>query len=209
MKKLSLFLLASAVCMFSLAQRITPEQYIALYKDIAIAEMKRSGIPAAITLAQGLLETECGNSELVKKSNNHFGIKCKNNWTGATVSHDDDLRGECFRAYTTPDESFRDHSDFLKGSVRYAALFRLDPTDYRGWAYGLKKAGYATNPMYPQILIKNIEQYNLQQYSLLVLNENIPAGAIAKDSAGIKPVLKTDSTSKAVVEHRAKLIVQN
>ena len=163
------------------AQRITADEYIAQFRDIAMSEMKRSGIPAAITLAQGLLETESGNSELVKKSNNHFGIKCKNTWTGASVTHDDDLRGECFRAYQTPEESFRDHSDFLRGNTRYGALFKLDIIDYRGWAYGLKKAGYATNPMYPQILIKNIEQYNLQQYSLKALEIPLPV-----DGSGIK-----------------------
>lgn len=197
MKKIISFLLLISVCLCSLAQRITPEQYIALYKDIAMSEMKRSGVPAAITLAQGILETECGNSELVKKSNNHFGIKCRNTWTGASVTHDDDLKGECFRAYNSPDESFKDHSDFLKTSPRYAPLFKLDQTDYRGWAYGLKRAGYATNPAYPAILIKNIEQYNLQQYSLLVLNENNPGQVSEKDSLVARPVISTD-TSKAV-----------
>ena len=149
----------------------TPEQYVAMYKDLAIREMKRMGVPAAITLAQGILETESGNSDLVKKSNNHFGIKCKTNWTGASVSHDDDASGECFRLYKTAEDSYRDHSNFLRGSDRYSFLFKLDVKDYKGWAYGLKKAGYATNPAYPQILIKNIEQYNLQQYTLLGADE--------------------------------------
>src|SRR6187399_3296767 len=148
------------------AQNLTPEQYIALYKDIAIREMKRMGVPAAISLAQGLLETESGNSVLVKKSNNHFGIKCKSTWTAGGVNHDDDAPDECFRTYKTADDSYRDHSNFLRGSDRYSFLFGLSPTDYKGWAYGLKKAGYATNPKYPGILIKHIEQYNLQQYSL-------------------------------------------
>jgi LysM repeat protein len=148
------------------AQRLTTEAYIALYKDLAIREMKRMGVPAAITLAQGILETESGNSTLVKKSNNHFGIKCKSTWIAEGVSHDDDAPGECFRKYNTPEESYRDHSNFLRGNERYGFLFRLDVTDYKGWAHGLKKAGYATNPAYPQILIKNIEQYNLQQYTL-------------------------------------------
>jgi LysM repeat protein len=150
---------------------LTPVQYIELYKDIAIREMKRMGIPAAITLAQGILETESGNSSLVKKSNNHFGIKCKSNWTAASVTHDDDARGECFRSYTTADESYRDHSNFLRAGQRYAFLFNLDVKDYKAWAHGLKKAGYATNPKYPQILIKHIEQYNLQQYTLLAADE--------------------------------------
>ena len=150
---------------------LTPVQYIEMYKDIAIKEMKRMGVPAAITLAQGILETESGNSDLVKKSNNHFGIKCKSNWTAASVTHDDDASGECFRSYKTADDSYRDHSNFLRGGDRYAFLFSIDVRDYKAWAYGLKKAGYATNPGYPQILIKHIEQYNLQQYTLIAADE--------------------------------------
>lgn len=153
------------------SQNLTPQQYIELYKDIAIKEMRRMGVPAAITLAQGLLETESGNSVLVKKSNNHFGIKCKSTWTAGGVSHDDDAPGECFRVYPTAEESYRDHSNFLRGSERYSFLFNLNPNDYKGWAHGLKKAGYATNPKYPAILIKNIELYNLQQYSVAGASE--------------------------------------
>jgi LysM repeat protein len=150
--------------LFVNAQRITPEEYIATYKEAAIAEMKRSGVPACVTLAQGLLETENGNSDLVKMSNNHFGIKCKKEWTGETVRHTDDAPNECFRKYTCAAESYKDHSDYLKSNQRYASLFMLDVTDYRGWAFGLKRAGYATNPRYPQIVIGHIEKYNLQQY---------------------------------------------
>jgi len=145
--------------------------YIARYKDLAINEMKRTGIPAAITLAQGLHETEAGTSVLVKKSNNHFGIKCKDNWTGQSVSHDDDARSECFRKYAAPEESYKDHSDFLRTRSNYASLFNLDPTDYEAWAYGLKKAGYATNPKYAQILIKLIRDYNLEDYTLIALGK--------------------------------------
>lgn len=148
------------------AQNISAQEYVQKYKELAIEEMKRTGVPAAITLAQGLLETENGNSDLLQKSNNHFGIKCKSNWTAETVSHDDDAPGECFRKYSCAEDSYRDHSNFLKGSSRYAFLFSLDPTDYKGWAYGLRKAGYATNPRYPDILIKSIETYNLEQYTL-------------------------------------------
>ena len=161
------------------AQRISVEEYIVQFKDIAISEMKRTGVPASITLAQGILETENGNSELVKKSNNHFGIKCKSTWTGESVTHDDDANGECFRAYTNANESYRDHSDFLKANKRYSALFNLDPVDYAGWAKGLKKAGYATNPRYPDLLIKYIEQYDLQQYTLLAINR-LPESDMAK-----------------------------
>lgn len=153
------------------AQYMTADQYVAQYKDIAISEMKRMGVPAAISLAQGLLETENGNSDLVKKSNNHFGIKCKSTWNAETVSHDDDAPGECFRAYKNAEDSYRDHSNFLRGSDRYAFLFKLDPRDYKAWAYGLRKAGYATNPKYPEILIKNIEDNNLEQYTLEGINE--------------------------------------
>ena len=166
MKKL---LVAFIICLSTgilSAQNISIQEYILRYKDIAISEMKRSGIPASVTLAQGILETENGNSELVKKSNNHFGIKCKNAWTGESVSHTDDAPDECFRKYNTAADSYKDHSDFLRSSTRYASLFNLQPNDYRGWAYGLKKAGYATNPRYPQILITNIEQNNLHQYDI-------------------------------------------
>ena len=147
------------------AQRMTPQQYIETYKDAAIAQMKRLGVPASIILAQGILETESGNSDLVKRSNNHFGIKCKSSWTGQSVRHTDDAPNECFRKYTSAMESYQDHSDYLYNSPRYESLFKLSPTDYKSWAYGLKKAGYATNPQYPQILINNIEKYNLQQYN--------------------------------------------
>lgn len=147
------------------------QNYINTYKDIAIAEMERTGVPASIKLAQGIHETMAGTSDLVIKSNNHFGIKCKATWTGESVSHDDDARGECFRKYNAPADSYRDHSDFLKGSARYASLFKLDPLDYSGWAYGLKKAGYATNPRYPQIIIKLIQDYQLQKYTLIALGK--------------------------------------
>ena len=147
------------------AQRMTVDEYIATYKDAAIAEMKRLGVPASIILAQGILETESGNSDLVKRSNNHFGIKCKSTWTGESVRHTDDAPNECFRKYNSASDSYRDHSDYLFYTPRYSSLFKLESTDYRGWAYGLKNAGYATNPRYPQILISNIEKYNLQQFN--------------------------------------------
>ncbi|HZI54381.1 MAG TPA: glucosaminidase domain-containing protein, partial [Chitinophagaceae bacterium] len=145
--------------------------YIATYQSIAIAEMHRTGVPASIKLAQGIHETTAGTSDLVKRSNNHFGIKCKSNWTGAKVSHTDDAPNECFRKYDDPFQSYKDHSDFLKTSSRYASLFKLDPLNYEAWAYGLKKAGYATNPKYPQIIIKLIETYQLQDYTLIALGK--------------------------------------
>ena len=171
MRKLFLFVFSFFIVLAVSAQRTTAEQYILQYKGVAIVEMKRMGIPAAVTLAQGILESENGNSDLVKRSNNHFGIKCKSSWTGETVFHDDDATGECFRLYKTAEESFRDHSNFLRNNTRYGFLFNYDAKDYRSWAYGLKRAGYATNPQYPEILIKYIEQYNLQQYTLSAINE--------------------------------------
>lgn len=154
------------------AQKITQEEYISTYKNAAIEEMKRSGVPASITLAQGLLETESGNSKLCKMSNNHFGIKCRTNWTGESVRYTDDAANECFRKYPSAAESYKDHSEFLKNSERYASLFSLAKNDYKGWAYGLKKAGYATNPQYPQLLISNIEKHNLQSLDNLNSSEN-------------------------------------
>lgn len=139
------------------------QQYIDQYKDIAIEQMRQWHIPASITLAQGLLESGAGNSELARKGNNHFGIKC-NGWTGRTTYHDDDERNECFRAYSSAYESYTDHSRFLAGSARYRQLFSLATTDYAGWARGLKAAGYATNPHYAQKLIEIIQLYHLDQY---------------------------------------------
>lgn len=150
-------------------QKEAVSNYIAQYKGLAVAEMKRTGVPAAITLAQGIHESGAGTSKLVTASNNHFGIKCKSNWTGESVKHDDDAKGECFRKYPASEDSYKDHSDFLKNGQRYAFLFSLDPTDYEGWANGLKKAGYATNPKYPQVLIKLIEDYGLQHYTFIAL----------------------------------------
>ena len=140
------------------------EKYIERYSSIAVSEMYRSGVPASITLAQGLLESGYGRSELAVKSNNHFGIKCHNGWQGGKVYHDDDAKGECFRKYDDPEDSYRDHSDFLRYRDRYKFLFDYKVTDYKAWAYGLKKAGYATDPTYPTKLIKLIEDYKLYQF---------------------------------------------
>jgi flagellum-specific peptidoglycan hydrolase FlgJ len=139
-------------------------RYIQQYASIAQEEMRRYKIPASITLAQGLLESQLGQGVLAKKSNNHFGIKCKLDWRGKKVYHDDDAAGECFRAYEDPKESYRDHSLFLVDRERYASLFRLKKTDYKAWAKGLKKAGYATDPAYADKLIGLIERLNLWKY---------------------------------------------
>lgn len=197
MYRLFITILFLSVSVYAGAQRITAEQYIEQYKDLAIREMKRMGVPAAITLAQGLLETESGNSDLVKRSSNHFGIKCKDSWTGARVYHDDDAAGECFRAYDSAVDSYRDHSNYLRGSKRYETLFGLEATDYKGWAYGLKRAGYATNPRYPDILIKNIEQYNLQQYTLAGVTE-IPEFDASKYAGDIVKKNPEDSKEEKI-----------
>ena len=141
--------------------RQTREEYIERYKSIAISDMQRYGIPASITLAQGILESDSGNSRLSVQSNNHFGIKCKRDWTGAKVYHDDDEKGECFRSYPTVEDSYRDHAEFLDQSPRYDSLFAYGPTDYKSWARGLKAAGYATAPDYAQRLIRVIEDNQL------------------------------------------------
>lgn len=139
------------------------QDYFDTYKDVAIDQMHQYKIPASITLAQGVLESGAGRSELALKANNHFGIKC-NGWTGRKAYHDDDERGECFRAYNSVFESYKDHSEFLTTSQRYSRLFRLKLTDYKGWAKGLKSCGYATSPVYASKLIDIIEVYKLYQY---------------------------------------------
>jgi len=143
--------------------RITPEAYINIWKDLAISEMRRSGIPASITLAQGMLESSNGNSRLALVANNHFGIKC-HGWEGEEIFHDDDKRDECFRQYRNAEESYFDHTDFLMSRSRYAFLFNYKSTDYKSWANGLRKAGYATDSKYPQKLISLIERYALYRY---------------------------------------------
>ncbi len=140
------------------------EEYIDKYKELAVEQMERYGIPASITLAQGLLESGAGQSSLTRRSHNHFGIKCGGDWRGKTTYHDDDARGECFRVYKNARESYEDHSRFLANRSRYAALFKLKKDDYKGWAHGLKKAGYATNPQYAHSLIRIIELYQLDRY---------------------------------------------
>ncbi len=139
------------------------EQYFRRWRDVAMDQMAASGVPASITLAQAALESSNGTSRLAVEANNHFGIKC-HNWRGPIIRHDDDLKGECFRSYDNAEQSFSDHSDFLRYNDRYAFLFDLETSDYKGWAMGLKKAGYATDPAYADKLIKIIEDYKLYQY---------------------------------------------
>ncbi len=169
--------------------------YVNQYKDIAISEMKRTGIPASITLAQGIIESDCGRSTLAREANNHFGIKCHDDWTGPTIRHTDNKRNECFRKYKKAEESFYDHSDFLK-AARYSFLFNNRPTDYKAWANGLKKAGYATNPDYANMLIRTIEANGLWAFD----SGNNAAAQYAKDIIPIKEPFKIsgDSSKKNI-----------
>lgn len=164
---LSLLLMLSVTGpVFGASQRKVPayEKYIKQYSGLAIQHQKKFRIPASITLAQGVLESGAGQSELARKSNNHFGIKCHSDWRGGRVYHDDDLRGECFRKYKNPEQSYEDHARFLVDRPRYASLFKLKITDYKGWARGLQKCGYATDRAYANRLIKIIEDYDLYRY---------------------------------------------
>ena len=155
--------------------------YIGTYKDIAIRKMEEYNIPASITLAQGILESGNGLSELTRKANNHFGIKCHSGWKGKKVYHDDDRRNECFRKYPTAEGSFSDHSKFLTSRGRYEFLFDLRPDDYKAWAKGLKKAGYATDRKYPRKLISFIENFELYKYDELVLDDRAYARHLKKE----------------------------
>lgn len=157
--------------------------YIQRYKDLAVSEMIRSGVPASITLAQGMIESDYGRSTLARTANNHFGIKC-HDWEGPSVRHHDDKRNECFRKYARPEDSFTDHSDFLRNRSRYGFLFELPVTDYKGWARGLKKAGYATAPHYADMLIRKIEEYNLHYYDHM--------SSTAQNRPGTQSAFRTD-----------------
>lgn len=169
------------------------ERYISRYASIAVNEMYRTGVPASITLAQGIIESRSGQSTLAVDGNNHFGIKCHTSWKGKTMLADDDRRNECFRVYDSAEESFRDHSDFLRYRDRYKFLFDFKTTDYKSWAYGLKQAGYATDPAYAAKLIQCVEDYNLARFDRMTVDEAIDEGGlyaetpIAKDEVGEIP----------------------
>lgn len=163
--------------------RVTPEMYIDMFKDAAIADMLKTGVPASITLAQGMYESDYGNSPLAKTANNHFGIKCHKEWNGPTYHQDDDERDECFRKYEHVQESYDDHSNFLRSRERYRSLFDLNITDYKGWSHGLKRAGYATNPAYASKLIDLIERYKLYEH----------------DAQGVKLPVTTETSDKGAV----------
>jgi len=185
------FLLTLSACTFKgFAQKSYNEQvqdYIAQFKELAMEEQRRTGIPASITLAQGIFETAAGSSELCQNARNHFGIKCKNTWAGETYAYTDDAKDECFRKYASATHSYKDHSDFLKNNKRYSSLFALSPTDYAAWAYGLKRCGYATNPQYAKKLIKTIEDFRLQEYTYAAA-EHTNDGDILLASAKAMPL---------------------
>ena len=171
---------------FAQQRQFSREEYIQKYYPLAISEMERSGIPASITLAQGCWESQNGNSVLATDGNNHFGIKCKSEWKGKKIYHDDDAKGECFRKYVHAEASYVDHSNFLMAGSRYSFLFQLDPKDYAGWARGLKQAGYATDPGYADRLIKIIEDFKLYVYD--EYGDNRQLAIIKQDTEKPKPV---------------------
>lgn len=172
--KTFLFLMLSPFFVIGQNKSNSTQDYINTYTKIAIEQEKQYGIPACITLAQGILESGSGRSRLATEANNHFGIKCHNDWKGKKIYKDDDKKNECFRVYDNAEQSYIDHSLFLVGKKRYAELFQLKITDYKGWAKGLKKAGYATNPKYPQLLIDIIELYDLANITQTYQEEETP-----------------------------------
>ena len=177
-------------------------EYLIKYGNLAVSEMKRSGVPASITLAQGMLESNYGRSRLATQGNNHFGIKCHSDWSGKRIYHDDNRRGECFRSYASPEESYRDHSDFLVNGSRYRNLFHLAATDYKGWAHGLKKAGYATDPKYPELLIRKIEDYSLWAYDTGGTSPIVSQQAAGSQPAGSGTVPAAATSSGTTVTPR-------
>jgi len=196
-------------------------KYIEQYAALAVKEMERTGVPASIKIAQGIHETNAGKSDLVLKSNNHFGIKCKSSWTGEKVYHNDDEEGECFRKYDNATASYLDHSDYLKSQPRYAFLFDYDANDYAAWAWGLKKAGYATNPIYAQTLIKYIEAYHLNELNKFAENEedqdlknyletirSRPLDIVENSNKSIEPEEKYSSTKPAKEKSEKRIRVK-
>ena len=176
------------------------ERYIARYAPIAVNEMYRSGVPASITLAQGILESRYGQSPLAAEGNNHFGIKCHNSWKGKTMLADDDRKDECFRVYDSAEESFRDHSDFLRYRDRYKFLFDFPTTDYKSWAYGLKQAGYATDPSYAAKLIQYVEDYDLTRFDRMTVDEALAAGGSQAEAPVVRDELEGIPESPLKIE---------
>ena len=187
----------SAVLLLASAADTPQQRYIDRWAATAVREMYRSGVPASITLAQGILESRSGLSALAAEGNNHFGIKCHKDWKGKTMRVDDDRKGECFRVYDTAEESFRDHSDFLRYWDRYKFLFDFDTKDYESWAYGLKKAGYATDPSYPEKLIKIIEENGLSKYDSMTQAQASRASSSPSKAASAPPKTSDKASSKS------------
>jgi LysM repeat protein len=185
-------------------ERKTRAEYILMYKDLAMEEMKRTGIPSSITLAQGILESGDGNSRLATKANNHFGIKC-HDWDGPSINHDDDKKNECFRKYNSVEQSFRDHSDFLTSRTRYAELFEYAPDDYKSWARGLKETGYATSPTYAKALIQVVEDNALYEYDQQVL---LSVKTPGKQKSRTKPEKNIESGKRVILyNNRIKYVL--
>lgn len=209
MKRFLLLLICTAGMMLTHAQKLyqTYLEYIDRYAASAIEEQKKYGIPASITLSQGLLESQAGQSELARNTNNHFGIKCHNDWTGGTYYYDDDARGECFRVYDRVEQSFDDHSKFLANRQRYADLFELDPTDYKAWAKGLKADGYATDPNYANKLIKLIEDYELHRFDTWSQTAAVQQGTARTSTS--KSDTKTSKTSTTATKDSRKTTAQS
>ena len=205
-------LLLTIVFVSSAYENLSKEDYIAMWKQIAIQEMQTHKIPASITLAQGILESSYGNSLLAREANNHFGIKC-HDWKGPTIYKDDDNINDCFRKYENATESFKDHSNFLTTRSRYADLFTLELTDYKSWAKGLKHAGYATNPKYAELLINLIEEFNLNKYDLnmeiqtLAFNKKIQL-QISIDENNRKYILVDESQTMVKVSMFSKITLR-
>jgi LysM repeat protein len=192
-------------------EKQTRDEYIKKYQNTAIREMHRAGVPASITMAQGILESSNGNSRLATKGNNHFGIKCKSTWTGKTMRANDDAPNECFRAYNSADDSYKDHSDFLRNNWRYHELFELDITDYKGWAKGLRKAGYATNTSYHTMIINLVEKHELYKLDImsaepliskpLVLQNEVPVVYAEKDETIEHIATENELTNKQIYKY--------
>ena len=174
--------------------------YINTYADLAMSEMRRTGVPASITLAQAVIESDYGRSRLARQANNHFGIKCHNGWKGERIYHHDDRRNECFRKYREAGESYKDHSDFLREGSRYGFLFELNRDDYKAWARGLKRAGYATNPRYDRMLIDMIEENNLQVYDEIVMSGRFKDGNVIDFYGGQNDISESDQLETKEVE---------
>ncbi len=202
-----LLTLSSQATSIAIEEKISAVDYIEKWREEAIRQMVLHKIPASITIAQGLLESGNGNSRLAIEGNNHFGIKCHNDWKGATIHEDDETRNECFRKYKNAAESFEDHSIFLQ-KKRYESLFTLEITDYKGWAHGLKKCGYATNPKYPQLLINLIEQYNLADLDKEGL-KHIKNGSTPSRNKRDSNTKKEKNTSSQKDEARKEIVISN